>query len=346
MLKPVISRRNRFPLVLGITLLVLLCALVLGMKIGTISFTFSELWRTLTGDGTKRQNLALFMIRLPRLATALIVGAALAGSGVILQSVTGNDLAEPGILGLGSGGALFVTGFICLSKGGVFSGFPLFTAFALPFIGFCGAGFAAALVYFLAWNHGIRPNRLLLLGIGVNAGFGALILMIQMGFGQRDFNRVLQWTSGSIWGTGWVQTGVNGVFGLLLCAAAIAQSRYLDAYTLGDETACCLGVDVEPRRRGLIILAAGLGSLAASAAGNIAFVGLLAPHIARKLAGPRHRYLTPVSMLTGMILVAAADTAAKNLFPPIELHTGAVIAMLGAPYFLYILLIDPKKARF
>jgi iron complex transport system permease protein len=146
------------------------------------------------------------------------------------------------------------------------------------------------------------------------------------------------WTSGSIWGSGWMAVLTCAPLLCLLCGAALFQSRYLDLYTLGDETAAGLGVDVEKRRRGLITLAAALAAVAASLAGNVAFAGLMAPHIARKLAGPRHRYLMPAAILTGMLLVITADMAAKNLFAPVELHLGAVISMIGAPYFIYLIL--------
>jgi iron complex transport system permease protein len=334
-----IFQRRRFLPALCVLLVLLICAAALGMAVGTLPFTLGELWETLTGGGTRRQRIALFSIRFPRLTAGLLTGGALAASGTVLQSVTGNDLAEPGVLGIGSGAALFVTLYIYLTNGNNYYGLPVFTALTLPVFAFLGGGAAALLVYALSRRHGrAMPDRLLLMGIAVNAAFGAIIIFIQIRFGTKDFNRVLMWTSGSIWGSGWMAVLTCAPLLCLLCGAALFQSRYLDLYTLGDETAAGLGVDVEKRRRGLITLAAALAAVAASLAGNVAFAGLMAPHIARKLAGPRHRYLMPAAILTGMLLVITADMAAKNLFAPVELHLGAVISMIGAPYFIYLIL--------
>jgi iron complex transport system permease protein len=115
------------------------------------------------------------------------------------------------------------------------------------------------------------------------------------------------------------------------------QSRYLDAFTLGDEVACGLGVNVEKHRRALIGSAAALAAVSTSVAGAIAFVGLLAPHIARHLVGPKHKYLTITAMVSGMVLVIVADMIAKNLFAPVELHLGIVISIIGVPYFIYLM---------
>jgi iron complex transport system permease protein len=176
------------------------------------------------------------------------------------------------------------------------------------------------------------------MGIAVNAVFAALIVMLQISFDVKDFNRVLMWTMGSIWGANQSYVLAVGPALLLLVGLAIYQSRYLDVYTLGDETAEELGVSVERRRRGLIALAAGLAALATAVAGSIAFVGLVAPHIARRLVGPQHRYLLLVSLLVGMVLVVAGDIIARNLFAPIEIHLGIVISLIGVPYFMYLLL--------
>ncbi|MDR1230547.1 MAG: iron ABC transporter permease [Spirochaetaceae bacterium] len=331
------SRAGRFRLVFTVLLLLLIAAVLLSMNLGTLPVSPWELVQTILGRGTRQQQIALFSIRLPRILIALLVGGALAVSGVILQSVTRNDLAEPGIIGISSGAAMFVVVYIYLTNGNNYYALPVFTIFTMPLIALTGGLAAAAIIYALAWQRGMKARRLLLMGIAVNAGFNALIVILQLSFDNRDFNRVLSWTSGSIWGVSWSYVIAVSPPLLFLCAAALYQSRYLDVFTLGDETACGLGVNTEKHRRLLIAMAAALAALATAVAGSIAFVGLLAPHIAGKLTGPQHRYGTPTAILTGMLLVTGADMIARNLFSPLELHIGSVVSIIGAPYFIYLM---------
>jgi iron complex transport system permease protein len=331
------SRATRFRIVFLLLILLLFAACLVSMSLGALSFTPAQLWQTLTGAGSRQQRLALFTIRLPRITLAALVGAALAASGVVLQSTTGNDLADPNIIGISSGSAMFVVVYIYLTNGNNYYSLPVFTIFTMPLIALVGGMAAAAMIYGLAWKRGMKPTRLLLMGIAINAAFNALIIMLQLTFDNKNFNRVLMWTNGSIWGANW-----NFVIAvlppiLLLCGLVLYQSRYLDAFTLGDEVAGALGVNVEQRRRALIAVAAALAAVSTSVAGAIAFVGLLAPHIARHLVGPKHKYLTATAMLFGMVLVIAADMIAKNLFAPVELHLGIVISIIGVPYFIYLM---------
>ncbi|MDR1362740.1 MAG: iron ABC transporter permease [Spirochaetaceae bacterium] len=336
------SRTGRFRLVFILLLLLLITAVLLSMNLGTLAISPKELVQTIFGRGTRQQWIALFAIRLPRIIIALLVGGALAVSGIILQSVTRNDLAEPGIIGISSGAALFVVVYIYLTNGNNYYSLPVFTIFTMPLIALAGGLAAAALIYALAWHQGMKARRLLLMGIAVNAGFNALIVIMQLSFDNRDFNRVLSWTSGSIWGVSWSYVIAAAPPLVFICAAALYQSRYLDVFTLGDETACGLGVNTEKHRRLLIIMATALAAVSTSVAGSIAFVGLLAPHIAGRLTGPQHRYCTPVSILTGMLLVTGSDIVARNLFAPLELHIGSVVSIIGAPYFIYLMVKQEK----
>jgi iron complex transport system permease protein len=330
-------RAGRFRLVLTALLLLLFGAILLSLNLGTLAISPGALLQTILGKGSRQQEIALFVIRLPRIIIALLVGGALAASGTILQSVTRNDLAEPGIIGISSGAAMVVVVYIYLTNGNNYYSLPVFTIFTMPLIALTGGLAAAALIYLLAWQRGMNPRRLLLMGIAVNAAFNALIIILQLSFDNRDFNRVLSWTAGSIWGVSWSHVIAVTPPLLLLGAAAVYQSRYLDLYTLGDDIACGLGVRVEKQRRLLIALAAALAATATSVAGSIAFVGLLAPHIALKLVGPQHRYLTVAAIVLGMLLVLTADMAARRLFAPIELHIGIVVSIIGAPYFIYLM---------
>ncbi len=321
-----------------ILMIILLAAIFLSMNLGTLAISPLEFISTLMGNGTAQSNIAVFTLRLPRLVIAMLVGGALALSGTILQSVTHNDLAEPGILGISAGATLFVVVYIYMTNGNNYYSMPLLSIFTMPFIAMCGGVFAAMLVYLLAWKKGVSPTRILLMGISVNAAFSALVIVMQLKFNIKDFNRILMWTSGSIWGSSW--NYVIAVCPIILIVAGITlyKSRYLDAFNLGDETCLGLGIHVEKQRLSLIILSVALAGAATSVAGSISFVGLIAPHIARRLVGPKHKSLLIIAMLVGMILVVVADMIARNLFAPIELYLGIVVSIIGVPYFIYLIL--------
>ncbi len=328
--------KQHFVCVISILGVLLAIVALVSMNLGTLPISPYAFIKTIVGNGTNQQQIALFSIRLPRIVMAILVGEALAVAGTILQSVTNNDLAEPGILGINTGAALFVVIFIYLTNGNNYYGMADFAVYTMPVVALLGGALAAGLIYMLAWKNGIDSTRLLLMGIAINAAFSAMIVVAQLRSSNQDFNTIQMWTSGSIWGSSWrYVVAVSPIIVVFTCLA-LYKARYLDIFNLGDETSCGLGVHVERERILLILLAVVLAATATSVAGSISFVGLLAPHIARRLTGPRHKYLIVTSMLVGMILVVAADTVARNLFAPIELHLGIVISIIGVPYFLYL----------
>jgi iron complex transport system permease protein len=333
-------RNKRQIMAIFILLLLLFCGLLLSFTTGPLAITLGDVFNTIIGRGTQAQHLTLFMIRLPRIVIAILVGAALAISGTILQAVMDNDLAEPGILGINSGAALFVVVYIFLSNGQNYFSMPQFTIFTMPLIAMVGGLFAAFLIYIFAWNNHNSTNRILLMGIAVNAAFSALIIVLQLSFNSSDFNRVLMWTTGSLWGTSWPYVYITAPIIIGLSIFTIYRSRYLDVLKLGDMTATGLGVRVQKEQGLLIIIAVILASTATAVAGSISFVGLMAPHIARRLVGPRHKHLTFTAALIGMVLVVIADIISRNLFSPVELFIGTVISILGVPYFIYLMLKD------
>lgn len=329
---------SRFKLVILILILGLVFSIVLSISLGTMSISPFDLIKTLLGNGTSSQNIALFTIRIPRIAIAVLVGGALAVSGAILQSVTNNNLAEPGILGITTGSALFVIIYIYMTNGKNYYGITPFTIYTMPVIALLGGVFAAAIIYILAWKKGINSTRLLLMGIAINSGFSAIIIIAQLRFEIKDFNKILMWTSGSIWGSSWSYVFAVTPIILFFICLSFYKSRYLDLFNLGDETSIGLGVNVENERLILIAIAVALAGAATSVAGSVSFVGLMSPHIARKLTGPKHKYLVISSMFIGMILVVVSDTIARNLFAPIELHLGIVVSIIGVPYFIYLMI--------
>lgn len=235
---------------------------------------------------------------------------------------------------------MFVVVYIYLMNGNVYEGMSNLTVFTMPIVALIGALFGAFLIYSLAWKGGINSSRLLLIGIGVNIAFTSILTIFQLKFTTQEFNRVMAWTSGSIWGTSWKYVIAVLPFIVIFMGITIYKSKYIDVLNLGDEVSISLGVDVEKQRRRLIIYAVILSGVSTAVAGSISFLGLIAPHIGRKIIGPKHKRLIPVSALIGTLLLLIADTISRNLLAPIEIPVGIVVSIIGVPYFIYLMLVN------
>jgi iron complex transport system permease protein len=314
-------------------LVLLFLSFMVSMNTGYTKIPPPDTLRILFGGGTDKENLILFEFRLPRILISVLVGAGLALSGCVIQGIAKNALADPGLLGINAGAGLMVILFV------LFFGSRSFLAvFSLPFLALIGAGAAAALVYMLSRKKGEgAPMRLILTGIAVQAGISALTTLLVVKLDDSQFGFVATWQAGSIWGSNWRFVLALLPWLLLVIPYVLFKSRILDILNLGDETACGLGASVERERRGLLAAAVALAASCVAVSGSISFAGLIAPHLARRLVGPRHRILLPVCALAGAVLVSAADTAARIIVQPAEIPTGIMVAIIGAPYFLYLL---------
>ena len=335
-----INKNKKFIIIISVLLLMIFGTFLISLNTGSLSISPSDVIKTLIGQGSKAHEIAIFKLRLPRIVIGILVGTALAISGTILQGVTKNDLADAGILGINSGAALFVVVYIYLMNGNVYDGVSNLTIFTMPIVALSGAIFGAFLIYALAWRNGINSSRLLLVGIGINIAFTSILTIFQLRFTTQEFNRVMAWTNGSIWGASWKYVIAVLPFILVFTLLTLYKSRYLDALNLGDEVATGLGVEVEKERRKLIVFSVVLAGVATSVAGSIGFLGLVAPHIARKLVGPKHIKLIPTSALVGSVILLIADTIARNIIAPMELPVGIGVAVIGVPYFIYLMLAD------
>ncbi len=335
-----VKKDKKFLYTIGIITSLIVVTFLVSLNMGSLKIGVVDVIKTFLGQGSRAHEIALFRLRLPRIVIGILVGTALAVAGTILQGVTKNDLADSGILGINSGASLFVVAYIYFMNGNVYDGVNNFTIFTMPIVALCGALFGALLIYILAWKNGIKSSRLLLVGIGINTAFTSLLTIFQLKFTTQEFNRVLAWTSGSIWGTNWKYVLAVLPFILIFIGLTVYKSRYLDILNLGDDVATGLGADVERERRKLIIYAVVLAGVATSVAGSIAFLGLVSPHIARKLVGPKHKKLIPTSALIGTLILLIADTISRNLLAPMEIPVGIVISIIGVPYFIYLMLAD------
>ncbi len=312
----------------------LLLSFIISMNTGYAKLSPLDTLRTLFGGGTHKETLILFDFRLPRIIISILVGAGLSLSGCIIQGVAKNPLADPGLLGINAGAGLAVVLFV------IFFGAKTFlSVFTLPFLALIGAGVTALLIYLLSYKkgEGIAPIRLILTGVAIQAGIFAAMTVLVIKLDEDQFDFVATWQAGSIWGSNW-----NFVLSLLpwllvLIPYVLSKSRVLDVLSLGEDLAIGLGMPVAKEQRRLLTVAVALAATCVSVSGGIGFVGLIGPHLARRLVGPRHRILLPTCAMAGALLVSMADTIGRVIVQPSEIPTGIVVAIVGAPYFLYLL---------
>ncbi|KPI48886.1 iron ABC transporter permease [Clostridioides difficile] len=339
-MKNIMKNNSKTLLVVSILVVLIFITFLVSLNMGSFSIEPMDVIKTFLGQGQRNHEIAIFKLRLPRIVIALLIGSALSTAGVILQGVTKNDLADSGILGINSGAALFVVVYIYLMNGNVYEGMSNLTVFTMPVVALVGALFGAFLIYSLAWKGGINSSRLLLIGIGINIAFTSILTIFQLKFTTQEFNRVMAWTSGSIWGTSWKYVIAVLPFIVVFLGITIYKAKYIDVLNLGDEVSTSLGVEVEKQRRRLIIYAVILSGVSTAVAGSISFLGLIAPHIGRKIIGPKHKRLIPVSALIGTLLLLVADTISRNILAPIEIPVGIVVSIIGVPYFIYLMLAN------
>ncbi|MEM6836673.1 MAG: iron ABC transporter permease [Cyanobacteria bacterium P01_C01_bin.120] len=329
---PSISFRvdRRVPFTLVILMGLALLSLIFNVSQGEYPVPLLAVVKTILGlPANPEYAFVINTLRLPRALVALLVGMGLATAGTILQGLTRNPLAAPEIIGINSGASLVAVAFIVL--------FPSLPVAWLPVAAFLGGLAAAIAIYLLAWNQGSSPVRLILVGIGLTALTGAFTnLMITFG-NIFDVSQALVWLTGSVYGRSWEHLWPLVPWLIIFLPLALVCARDLDALNLGDHLAQGLGSRVEWMRSTLLLCAVALAGASVATAGTIGFVGLMAPHLARQLVGPSHAGLIPIAALTGACIVELADLAGRLIFAPIELPCGVITAVIGAPYFLWLL---------
>ncbi|MFJ5174447.1 FecCD family ABC transporter permease [Streptomyces griseoviridis] len=333
------ERRRSTPRLLTAGLLLALLALVpVAASMGAYPVPVTDVLASvqhrigLGGTGLDRvAESVLWNVRFPRIVLALLVGASLGCAGALMQGVFGNPLAEPGVIGVSSGAAVGAVGAIAF--GLTFLGNWTVTLFAFV------SGLATALLVYTMSRSGGRTEvvTLILTGIAVNAFGGALIGLFLFFADTAAVNQITFWQLGSLSAATWPK-----VLAVLPCAAvglAVAPlySRRLDLLALGERPARHLGVDVERLRIVLVLVIALLTAAAVSVSGIISFVGLVVPHLLRMAAGPGHRFLVPASALLGALVLLAADLTARTVAAPAELPLGVLTALLGSPFFFWLL---------
>jgi iron complex transport system permease protein len=280
---------------------------------------------------TATEREILLSIRLPRVTVALLMGMALGASGAILQGVLRNPLADPYILGISSGASL-------AAALGLLAGFYVFGGSSVPVAAFIGASLVSILVGAFGWKRGgLWPERLLLAGIGLNFLFSAVLMLLMSLSSDEGLRRAVLWMFGDLSMADWTLIPSASVFIITGLGIALFRSKALNALILGDEFAYSLGFAVQRERLILFVAMALMTSASVSLGGTIGFIGLLMPHIVRFLLGADSRLLVPASAVAGGAFLCFADLIGRSLMPPLELPSGTVTAVIGAPYFLYLL---------
>jgi ABC-type Fe3+-siderophore transport system, permease component len=320
-------RKSRFLLWTAGLIALLLIAAVFSLRFGAVNITFSSMVKDLaSGDGL------VVKYRLPRLLIACMVGCNMAVSGFILQGITRNPLASPDVVGVSAGSGLFAVIILLV--------FPAAAAGVLPAAAFAGALTAAAIVYLMAYRRGvgIRPVRLALTGVAVSAGFQALITYMIVKYALSS-SQALVWLKGSLYARSWQHVELLWPWTVAGLVLVLFNRGNLNTIQLSEETVKGLGMRVQLIRLLLMLAAVALAASSVAVAGTIGFVGLVIPPLAKLISGFDSRKTLPVAALMGATLVVLADLLGRVLHPPLEIPAGIITALIGAPYFIYILLL-------
>lgn len=332
------SRRNsRRPLylLLSLTVLTVFIALIC-LSIGGANVPLKEVVLSLLGRNDQGSDLIVMKLRMPRILAALLVGAALAVSGALLQGVVRNPLASPDLMGVTGGASVAAVAFMTLFQG--------YSVHWIPVVAIGGAFVAAAINYVLAWSKGVSPMRLVLIGIGISTAAGAITMFLLISGPAYLAAQVLNWMTGSVYGTNWTYIQALWPWVALFVPLALLYAKELNVQSLGDAAAIGLGSRLQLHRIIVIGISVALAGAAVGVAGTLSFIGLLAPHMARRLAGRSHARIIPISALLGANLLMLSDLAGRTLFQPLDIPAGVFTAGIGAPFFLY-LLMRRGKAR-
>ncbi|MFF2521390.1 FecCD family ABC transporter permease [Streptomyces liangshanensis] len=308
-------------------LVLLLVVLAASASVGQTFVPPAQVWRVLRGEPSP-YTLVVGELRVPRIALGALVGAALGASGALVQTVTHNPLASPDVIGVGHGAAAATV--LALATGAIAS------PGALPAVSVAGGLGAAALVYVVSWRRGMQTSSFVLTGVGIGVALSAVVQVYLTESELGAAEQIKLWLTGSLSGRGWDQA-VPLACVLLLCLPGLVwASRAMRPLGLDNDTAAGLGVRVGRTQLGLTALGVVLAATATGAAGPIGFVALTAPQLARRLTRTAQLPLLG-SALTGAVVVVAADLAARTVMPPLEIPVGALTALVGGPYLLWLL---------
>ena len=310
--------------VVTLSLMVLLFGL--SIRLGTYTLSFEEIWAAFQPDD--KNYFTLMEYRLPRAVLAILLGGALAISGVLVQSVVRNPLASPDILGINNAAGLIAVSVLMFLPNLAFYWMPIFV-----FLG----GVLSFVILWIVCGFNFRPIKMAIIGVALSALWAAISHYLML-TNPVEINTAMLWLTGSLWGRSWSYLNVVLPWLIVLLPLPFIFCRDLDTLGLGENKASTLGVTVNKVQISVLVLAVALSTTAVAICGPIAFLGLVAPHLARRLVGGRHRTLLPAALIIGALLLQLSDILARVIDPPTELPAGILTAIIGAPYFFYLLM--------
>ena len=310
--------------VVTFSLMVLLFGL--SIRLGTYTLSFEEIWAAFQPDD--KNYFTLMEYRLPRAVLAILLGGALAISGVLVQSVVRNPLASPDILGINNAAGLVAVSVLMF--------LPNLAFYWMPIFAFLG-GVLSFVILWIVCGFNFRPIKMAIIGVALSALWAAISHYLML-TNPVEINTAMLWLTGSLWGRSWSYLNVVLPWLVVLLPLPFIFCRDLDTLGLGENKASTLGVTVNKVQISVLVLAVALSTTAVAICGPIAFLGLVAPHLARRLVGGRHRTLLPAALIIGALLLQLSDILARVIDPPTELPAGILTAIIGAPYFFYLLM--------
>ena len=310
--------------VVTLSLMVLLFGL--SIRLGTYTLSLEEIWAAFQPDD--KNYFTLMEYRLPRAVLAILLGGALAISGVLVQSVVRNPLASPDILGINNAAGLVAVSVLMF--------LPNLAFYWMPIFAFLG-GVLSFVILWIVCGFNFRPIKMAIIGVALSALWAAISHYLML-TNPVEINTAMLWLTGSLWGRSWSYLNVVLPWLVVLLPLPFIFCRDLDTLGLGENKASTLGVTVNKVQISVLVLAVALSTTAVAICGPIAFLGLVAPHLARRLVGGRHRTLLPAALIIGALLLQLSDILARVIDPPTELPAGILTAIIGAPYFFYLLM--------
>ena len=310
--------------VVTLSLMVLLFGL--SIRLGTYTLSFEEIWAAFQPDD--KNYFTLMEYRLPRAVLAILLGGALAISGVLVQSVVRNPLASPDILGINNAAGLVAVSVLMF--------LPNLAFYWMPIFAFLG-GVLSFVILWIVCGFNFRPIKMAIIGVALSALWAAISHYLML-TNPVEINTAMLWLTGSLWGRSWSYLNVVLPWLVVLLPLPFIFCRDLDTLGLGENKASTLGVTVNKVQISVLVLAVALSTTAVAICSPIAFLGLVAPHLARRLVGGRHRTLLPAALIIGALLLQLSDILARGIDPPTELPAGILTAIIGAPYFFYLLM--------
>lgn len=318
---------NKKYLTIGLSLVLLLILLILLTTVGSVNLSFTEIINALINNDNKMVTTIVYKMRLPRNILAALVGANLAVSGVLLQSVMKNPLADPGITGVSSGASVAAIFILLL--------LPQYTGI-LPIAAFIGGAIACILVFLMAYKNGLKPGRIVLAGVAINTILGGVISYLSTMYSDRIQSAML-WLNGSLATKIWADVEMLFIYSIVGLVVSLFLIRSANVLQLGDDAATNLGFNVNLTRLLISGVAVFLAATSTAVVGIISFVGLIVPHIARMIMGSDHKFTIPFSMILGSIVLLVADTLGRTIGGAVEIPVGVIMSIVGGPFFLYLL---------